>query len=209
MPKPRAFYVVWEGHQPGIYTTWEEAHQQISGYPSAKYKRFSSLEEAEVAYRSNYWQYAGKTNRTASPEAWRRAGVELDSLTVDAACSGNPGLMEYRGVHTATGKEVFRGGPWPGGTNNIGEFLALVHALAWLHQQGLTQMPIYSDSQNAQKWVREKKCRTRLEPTEDNEKIFELIKRAERWLQTHQVTNPILKWDTERWGENPADFGRK
>ncbi len=212
MAKPRAFYVVWEGAQPGIYTSWDEARQQTQNYPGAKYKRFDSREEAEAAYRGNYWNYAGKNTRatrTKTPAELQRLGVRLDSIAVDAACSGNPGLMEYRGVRTATGEELFHGGPWPGGTSNIGEFLALVHALAWLQQRGLPNVPIYSDSHNAQKWVREKKCRTKLEPTPENEKIFELIERAERWLQTHPITNPILKWDTEQWGENPADFGRK
>ncbi|MCS7035069.1 MAG: ribonuclease H family protein [Saprospiraceae bacterium] len=212
MAKARAFYVVWEGVTPGIYTSWEEVRQQTHNYPGAKYKRFASREEAEAAYRGSYWSCIKKPPRAAGPKSpaeLQRLGVRLDSLAVDAACSGNPGLMEYRGVRTDTGEELFRSGPWPGGTNNIGEFLALVHALAWLHQRGLTSTPIYSDSRNAQKWVREKKCRTKLEPTPENEKIFDLIQRAEHWLQTHPTTNPILDWDTEKWGENPADFGRK
>ncbi len=212
MAKSRAFYVVWEGINPGIYTSWEEARRQTQNYPGAKYKRFDSREEAEAAYRSSYWNYVNKNTRSSRPKSaaeLERLGVLLDSLTVDAACSGNPGLMEYRGVRTDTGEELFRGGPWPGGTNNIGEFLALVHALAWLQQHGQPHLPIYSDSRNAQGWIRQKKCRTKLKPTAENAKIFELIERAERWLQTHPVTNPILKWDTERWGENPADFGRK
>ncbi len=210
MAKRAAFYVVWEGHHPGIYTSWDEARKQVQGYPQAKYKRFDSREEAEAAFRGNYWAYVErKAPAPSTPEAWQQAGVQLDSITVDAACSGNPGLMEYRGVHTASGKVLFHGGPWPGGTNNIGEFLALVHALAWLQQRGQTHMPIYSDSHNAQKWVREKRCKTRLKPNPENEPLFEVIRRAEHWLQTHEITNPILKWDTEKWGENPADFGRK
>lgn len=40
--------------------------------------------------------------------------------------------MEYRGVYVRTGQELFRIGPYPDGTNNVGEFLALVHALALL-----------------------------------------------------------------------------
>lgn len=205
------FYVVWEGHEPGVYTTWESAKQQIDGYPKAKYKSFSSKAEAEKAYRGTYWAYAGKntTSGKKSVTELEALGVRLDSLAVDAACSGNPGDMEYRGVHTRTGQEIFHVGPLPNGTNNVGEFLALVHALAWLKQQNSPNVPIYSDSRNAQTWVKAKTCRTKLARMGDNDRIFELIERAERWLQTNKVTNPILKWETEVWGEIPADFERK
>ena len=116
--------------------------------------------------------------------------------------------MEYRGVDTKSGIELFHVGPMPQGTNNIGEFLALVHGLAYLQQRG-SQIPIYSDSRNAIAWVRQKKCKTKLTPNAVNAPIFDLIARAERWLQTHTYTNPIIKWETEQWGEIPADFGRK
>ena len=131
-----------------------------------------------------------------------------DSLSVDAACSGNPGVMEYRGVWTATGEEVFHVGPFQQGTNNIGEFLALVHALA-LFDKHKINLPVYTDSMNAITWVKKKKCNTKLAPSPENAKLFELIARAEFWLNTHTYSTPILKWDTRQWGEIPADFGRK
>ncbi|MBR5576983.1 MAG: hypothetical protein IKW22_06905 [Bacteroidaceae bacterium] len=130
-----------------------------------------------------------------------------EALCVDAACSGNPGPMEYRGVHLPSGKEVFRFGPIQG-TNNIGEFLAIVHGLALMQQKGIS-MPIYSDSVSGQAWVRNKKAKTTLARTPETEKALDLVARAENWLRTHQVNVPILKWDTENWGEIPADFGRK
>ena len=130
-----------------------------------------------------------------------------EALCVDAACSGNPGPMEYRGVHLPSGKEVFRFGPIQG-TNNIGEFLAIVHGLALMEQKGIS-MPIYSDSVSGQAWVRNKKAKTTLARTPETEKALDLVARAENWLRTHQVNVPIMKWDTENWGEIPADFGRK
>ena len=84
--------------------------------------------------------------------------VKANAWAVDAACSGNPGPMEYRGVYLLTGQEIFHFGPVYG-TNNIGEFLAIVHALALMKQKGL-QMTIYSDSRNALGWVNQKKCKT-------------------------------------------------
>lgn len=132
----------------------------------------------------------------------------VDSLAVDAACSGNPGPMEYRGVLVRTGQTIFKVGPLQGGTNNIGEFLAIVHALALQEKQG-TRLPIYSDSLNAQAWVRQCVCKTTLKETDENTAIFDLIHRAEVWLRTHQFRLPIYKWETKQWGEIPADFGRK
>jgi ribonuclease HI len=131
-----------------------------------------------------------------------------ESLSVDAACSGNPGPMEYRGVYVKTGEEIFRQGPFEDGTNNVGEFLALVHGLALLKQRNL-DMPLYSDSKTAISWVRKRKAATKLERTGRNDAIFELIERAEKWLQTNSFKTEILKWETEAWGEIPADFGRK
>ncbi len=204
------YYVVWQGHAPGIYDTWEECKQQIEGFPNAKYKSFTSKSHATKAFRENYDDHIGalqslakKVNPPAGPAAY-----EPESLSVDAACSGNPGPMEYRGVYTKTGQEIFRIGPYQQGTNNIGEFLALVHGLALMKQRNI-KLPIYTDSVNAMNWVRNKKCKTKLEQTAVNQPIFELIARAEHWLANNTYTTKILKWETKVWGEIPADFGRK
>ncbi|MBL8231451.1 MAG: ribonuclease H family protein [Bryobacterales bacterium] len=208
--KPK-FYVVWEGRKPGIYTTWADAESQVAGFAGAKFKSFASRHEAEQAYRANYWQFAGKDTKTLkkSREELERMGVQFHGIAVDAACAGVPGPLEYRGVLLATGEEIFHQGPYEDGTNNIGEFLALVHALAMLHQQGKLDVPIYSDSKTALAWVRDRKCRTKHERSSRNEELFLLIDRAEAWLGSNPVRNPLLKWETEEWGEVPADFGRK
>lgn len=133
--------------------------------------------------------------------------VEADAIAVDAACSGNPGPMEYRGVDLRTGQQIFHYGPVQG-TNNIGEFLAIVHGLALLQQQG-SNKTIYSDSISGMAWVRNRKAKTTLPMTPENAKLWDVILRAERWLKTHPYSNRIVKWDTDKWGEIPADFGRK
>jgi ribonuclease HI len=209
MSEKKKFYTVWEGKRPGVYDSWDACKKQVEGYPQARYKSFGSRAEAEKALKGNYWQYVQK----ATPEVRKTAASVGDyiknSLAVDAACSGNPGDMEYQGVHVATGKKIFHVGPLEEGTNNIGEFLALVHALALLKNEGKPNLTIYTDSRNAMIWVKAKRCNTKLEQTPRNEKIFEMIDRAEQWLAINPVTNPILKWETEVWGEIPADFGRK
>ena len=134
-------------------------------------------------------------------------GVSADAWAVDAACSGNPGRMEYRGIDLATGAQVFHFGPIHG-TNNIGEFLAIVHALALMEREGIRKT-IYSDSYNAILWVSKKKCKTTLVRDEQTARLFDIITRAEFWLRTHNIQVPIVKWETSEWGEIPADFGRK
>ena len=220
MAKKKKFYVVWNGLTPGIYLSWDDCQAQIKGVKGAVYKSFDSKEEAERAYASPAYEYIAPSNSNSAKPAsspldfgpfGRRPSVGGmrggPALAVDAACSGNPGPMEYRGVYLGDGKEIFHFGPVHG-TNNIGEFLAIVHALAMLHKQGLT-MTIYSDSRTAISWVRKKCCNTQLERTAETEQLFQLIERAEAWLKAHRVTNPIVKWETDQWGEIPADFGRK
>lgn len=206
------YYVVWAGREPGVYASWDECRQQTVGFGGAKYKSFATREEAEreftlgpEAERSEEVKaYAART----APKPQLPAGVDDNALAVDAACSGNPGMMEYRGVYLRTGRVVFKYGPtW--GTNNIGEFLAIVHALALLKQRKLS-MPVYSDSRNAILWVKLGRCRTKLERSERTAGIYDMIARAEKWLRDNDHTDtPIRKWDTRAWGEIPADFGRK
>jgi len=211
MAKSKKFYVVWRGVKPGIYSSWDECNNQIKGYPEAKYKSFPSLEMAEEAYNGNPLDYLGKNipKKALSTEELKRIGKPImKSISVDAACSGNPGKMEYQGVTTNNGEQLFHVGPFEQGTVNIGEFLALVHGLAFLKQHNST-LPIYTDSRTAMKWVREKKTNTLLQRTPVNDKIFVLMERAIKWLQNNTYQNKIMKWETKAWGEIPADFGRK
>ena len=209
MAKRQKYYVVWKGVSPGIYTSWTDCQLQTKGYEGAQYKSFDTLEEAEHALASSPFHYIGK-NALKKEECSKQLPVNFDMncVAVDAACSGNPGPMEYRGVYLLTGQQIFHFGPVYG-TNNIGEFLAIVHALALMKQKGI-RMTIYSDSRNALSWVKQKKCKTKLERTAKTEELFQMIERAETWLKTHTYSDiPILKWETEEWGEVPADFGRK
>jgi ribonuclease HI len=221
MAKKQKYYVVWVGAKPGVYTHWDKAKAQIMGFPDAKYKSFETAAAAETAFKGSYKQYYDFSKSKGDPSVNAASGKDgvkkinsrsnilQDSLSVDAACSGNPGMMEYRGVYTKTKDQIFHQGPFPEGTNNVGEFLAIVHGLAYLKKEGRLTTPIYSDSKTAQAWVRNRKAKTNLEQSARNKPIFELLDRATKWLETNSYQNPILKWDTENWGEIPADFGRK
>ena len=214
MPKQK-FYVVWRGRKPGVYDSWDDCKQQVEGFGEAAYKAYATLEDAEEAFWRGKEEaqpaqaVAGQDDKkggTPLPAAAPRPYDE-DAIAVDAACSGNPGPMEYRGVDLRSGRELFHLGPLHG-TNNIGEFLAIVHALALLKKQGVKRT-VYSDSRNALLWVRQKQCKTKLERNAQTEGLFQLIDRAVIWLRNNKIEVPLLKWQTKEWGEVPADFGRK
>lgn len=203
----KKYYVVWKGVNPGVYDSWTDCQLQIKGYEGAQYKSFSSKAEAEEAMAHSPFHYIGKSAPKKTVEKRLPENFDTNCLAVDAACSGNPGPMEYRGVYLLNDQQIFHFGPIYG-TNNIGEFLAIVHGLALIKQKGST-MPIYSDSRNAISWVKQKKCKTKLERNSKTEEVHRMIERAENWLRCNTYTTKILKWETELWGEVPADFGRK
>jgi len=206
--KKQKYYVVWVGAKPGVYKDWDSCNAQIRGYPGAKYKSFKSLSEANEAFGESPSNHISKKG-TKAKKTFTQSGIIKKSLSVDAACSGSPGIMEYRGVWTHDHEQVFHKGPFSWGTNNVGEFLALVHGIAFLKQQGLHDLPIYSDSRTAMSWLRNKKVKTTLERRSSNKDLFKLLERAEKWVKNNTWSNPVLKWETKKWGEIPADFGRK
>ena len=233
------WYVVWRGKQPGIYTTWADCEAQVKGAQASLYKAFDTQQEAEAAFAGNPYDYIGQRRDSAAqpsdnaagrpsgcppkgpagcpppPPAYRHdtvlplpPAVTADAWAVDAACAHNPGPMEYRGIDLRTGAVVFHFGPIYG-TNNIGEFLAIVHAMALMMQRG-ERRTIYSDSVNAMSWVKQRCCKSKLAQNARSQQAWQLIERAVAWLQSHDVKLfPLRKWETHLWGEIPADFGRK
>ena len=225
MAKKQKYYVVWQGKKPGIYSDWDECRKQVQGVQGAQYKGFDSMAEAEAASRLPYSSVvkvesgerrveSGKSSALVIDENGMTAvkpGTDnppiLDALAVDAACSGNPGVMEYQGIYIPTRTRVFHYRAEKG-TNNIGEFLAIVHGLSYLKKHHLNQI-IYSDSVNAISWVRQKVCKSKLVEDASTAELWDYIHRAENWLRANSYTTEIRKWDTDHWGEIPADFGRK
>lgn len=222
------YYVVWVGHSPGVYDSWTECQLQVNGVPGARYKSFATKEEAVEAYRGDpreqldiirsIIKHAPKVldkpdEGADGPARWLAIpGVRRDAIAVDGACAGNPGRMEYRAVRLIDGAEVFRVGskePMTG-TNNIAEYLAMIHLAALLEKSGDTSTPIYTDSKNTLAWLRKGRSNTTLADTPQTAKARDLLRRADAWLAAHgPIRNPIFKWNTEEWGEIPADFGRK
>lgn len=219
----KRFYVVWKGREPGVYDDLNDAMAQVDDYPGALFKSYGSAAEAAEAFRRGEnrdvkAELAGliigagenRLPKEGQPDYFQFPEIDLDGWAVDASCMGNPGKMEYRGVELMSGRELFRVGPFEKSTNNIGEFLAIVHALALQKKNG-TKHTIYTDSVTGMAWVRNRKVKTQLSRESINEDSFRMMERALAWLNTNPASSypKILKWETERWGEIPADFGRK
>ena len=208
MSKKQKYYVIWAGHKTGIFDTWAETEQNIKGFQNAQFKSFETKEQAFHASKKNYW---ASINTKSEPSKFKKIiseSILKPSISVDAACAGNPGVLEYQGVNTATKEVLFSRGPFPKGTVNICEFLSIVHGLAYLKKINST-CPIYSDSRTAISWVKKKAIKTNLERTSDTEELFKMVDIALDWLHNNPYATKILKWETEDWGENPADYGRK
>ncbi|OUS01520.1 ribonuclease H [Flavobacteriales bacterium 33_180_T64] len=210
--KKKKYYTVWKGHHTGVFESWNDCKSQIKDFQGAQYKSFATFDAAKKALKGNYKDYIGKNKRFTSElshEQLKKIGrPNYVSISVDAASSGNPGKMEYRGVETKSKKQLFIQGPFEEGTNNIGEFLAIVHGLAFLKKKN-SNLIMYTDSKTAMSWVRKKTCNTKLERNAKNKTLFELVDRAIDWLKKNTYTTTIVKWETKAWGEIPADFGRK
>ena len=230
-PKPK-YYVVWKGKETGVFDSWDKCKRQIDGFIGAQYKSFKTKEAAISAFHKSPKDFIGKDTFESelTPAELAKMGKPIpESISVDAAFDGK--VMEYKGVYTKTKQELFKLGPFEDATNNIGEFLAIVHALALLKKQegvlfaptlkgekraGLQHplgrgaaLPVYSDSVTAIHWVKTQRANTKLKATPANKSLFYIIERAEKWLKDNKYPNRLLKWETKAWGENPADFGRK
>lgn len=220
------FYVVWAGRAPGVYPTWDECRRQVDGFSGAVFRSFRTSEAAAAALAAGPdakesvepTPAKARTDARTKPRTKPRDDstavtgerpevFAAGAIAVDAACSGNPGPMEYRGVALSSGEELFRLGPMHG-TNNLGEFLAIVHGMAWLMKQG-SAGPVFTDSRVAIGWVGRGRVGSTLKRDVQSNKVWTLVDRAHTWLAANVERPTILKWPTRRWGEIPADFGRK
>ena len=201
------YYVVWKGRKTGIFDNWEDCKKHIFGFEGALYRSYKSEDEARAAFINPIPYSSEKTQGLPSKTAITKSPI-LDSISVDGAGNNLNGVVEYRGVYTRTKEVLFTRGPFDGGTNNLVEFLAIVHALAYCKERNIL-LPVYSDSITAISWVRNKKIKTTATQNNVNIKIFEYIQGAINWLNNNSYRNKILKWETHLWGEIPADYGRK
>jgi ribonuclease HI len=130
-------------------------------------------------------------------------------LCVDAAWNPKKRAMEYRGVWLHDQTVAFEVGPLKSGSNNLGEFLAIVHGLRYLKSKGI-DCPMHSDSRTAMKWLQKRhvRCSAAIQGNL-TPKMYVRLTRALQWLNRNEPSIAVVKWDTGLWGEIPADYGRK
>lgn len=206
----KKYYIVWEGKNPGVYNSWDECKAEVHGYPKAKYKSYKGISEEDAQRLFESGPEPPEKKDSKSQRVRKNSDMIIpDAIAVDASTRHNPGPMEYQGVVVETGDVVFSSKLYPVGTNNIGEFLAIVHAMAWMKQHDY-YVPIYSDSRNAIAWVEKAVCKTKLERNQATEELYRHVERAIKWLKSNDLSKyKIIKWQTREWGEIPADYGRK
>lgn len=211
----KKYYIVWSGCHPGVYETWAECQVETKHFSKPIFKSFEGItrEEAEQLFQAGPPKTPTRDKAAPSKPRPRKNPNHPDiirsALSVDAGTKGNPGPMEYRGVWVETGDILFSSKVYPLGTNNIGEFLAIVHAMAWMQQHNY-YVPIYSDSRTAMGWIRKCKHNSKLPLTQETQELYNVLERANHWLLNNDLTPyTLLKWETKIWGEIPADYGRK
>lgn len=124
-------------------------------------------------------------------------------IAVDAAHSTKNLETEYQGINLETGEKIFYKN-LGNQTVNIGEFLGVVAAVKYIIENNFQPRIVYTDSTTAISWFRNKR-------TASNKKCKDLQK-AEIFLRVMAAdvdTIEVVHWNNQKWGETPADFGRK
>lgn len=124
-------------------------------------------------------------------------------IAVDAAHSMKQKKTEFRGVDLATGEVIFYRS-LGNKTINIGEFLAIVEACKYIIQNNYTPKRIFSDSQVAINWFKNKTAQSKKRERELDKALI-YLRAAYTWVDQIEV----IHWNNKNWGETPADFDNK
>lgn len=140
-------------------------------------------------------------------------------LVSDASCRGDSkskqrdgyfhGKVEWQVRDLATGEFVRSSHVQEHSTGPIGETLGVITALRYLHEKGDHTTPVYCDNETAIEWVQARVCRSKLPLNLKTASTITDLNHAFDWLNEKKPRNPVRKWQTKIWGENPADFNRK
>ncbi len=190
MGRPKKYYAVLRGRNPGIYTTWfgaGNAEAQVRCYTGARYKGFPSLAEARE------WMENPKIIQASSGR--KKHGTVLDTPRVapgtivvhtDGGCRGNPGPGGY-GAVILDGEErteLARGFRLT--TNNRMELMACIAAIEALKTP--SDVVLHSDSRYvvngmskgwARKWRANNWMRTKQDAAEN----------ADLWAKLLELSN--------------------
>jgi ribonuclease HI len=142
------YYVVWQGRETGIFNDWASCKKQIDHFPGARYKSFTTQQEAQAAFKAG----VGKSTTTTKSvsNGFKKApgiktyteadikAIQVDTkIYTDGGCEPNPGkagsgMAVYRNEQLA---ELWYGLYNPHGTNNTAELNALCQAMRMAEQE--------------------------------------------------------------------------
>lgn len=196
----KKYYVVWRGRETGIFTSWDACLRSVNDFQGALFRGYSTWEEAHDAHLNGYWREVAK-NKAVTPTT----EVIRHSFATDAVHNAD-GTFSYFITDIEQSRTIYRSPSFHDSNLNVCRFLAIVHALAILTKTSDTR-PVYSPSATAISWVSRRECRTSLCRTLGNTVTFDLIIRAGRFLADNLMSNPILRWESESWGEVPNISG--
>jgi ribonuclease HI len=158
------YYAIHKGKNPGVYNTWEEAKEQIYKFKGAKYKKFSSYEEAKMyvktgtsealVRRPTVVQKKATQEKKSKESVKNEASSHIRIVYTDGATSNNQeankakgGCGVYFGYDTDKNLSIpFNDRP----TNNRCELYAIILSLEtsldFLYRNEKNKLLIYTDS---------------------------------------------------------------
>lgn len=131
--------------------------------------------------------------------------IPKTGIVCDGSYRWSADKLQYQVLDLSTGELLYVSKVYEGGSSNVAEFLGIVHSAAHCMNNGIKDT-IYTDSYIGIKWVKSKNCWTKEWLSDELDSV---VKRAVSWLKSNTIQNKIVYWDKSKWGENPADFGRK
>ena len=181
MFKKEKYYAVAAGYKTGIYTAWfgsEGAEVQVRGFSGARYKSFSTREEAEKWLENPVLRKSPPTsdamNVSFPPGEEETSAADTVNIYTDGGCSGNPGPGGWGAVIADGDSRRELSGGYRLTTNNRMELMACIKALEAMTEQ--RELSLYSDSRYvvygitkgwARKWRSQDWMRTKTERAEN------------------------------------------
>lgn len=141
------FYGVRKGYSQGVFESWEEAKEQVNGFPGAVFKKFSSYDEAEdFAFPSNQPQ-----RDSASEQPGLTAFVDGSFMEIHGLPVGGWGVVLLK-----DGEVLLEGfGPVRSGLemrNITGEIVSVEQAIKAAAGLGVESLTIYHDYEGLGRW---------------------------------------------------------
>lgn len=140
----KKFYAVKTGKTPGIYGTWEECRNQVSGFPGAVYKGFATKEEA----LSFIGMGAGEEGREAKTEAEAYVDGSYDVSSGAFSC----GVVFFHGGQELHFSNKYTDRSLAEMRNVAGEIKGAETAIRYCLEHDIASVTIYHDYEGVAKW---------------------------------------------------------